>query len=144
MSSKSPTKVSSSNQEATTSNGQLQPHTNGVANPALDQAYLTKVSRVVCDDMIYYCFDVLHTHLHKGAAVEHAPRPQFVDNEFPLFVTWYIGRDKRLRGCIGTFQPLPLHDGLKEYAITSALRDTRFNPINKVTCSSFESRYLCN
>ena len=36
----------------------------------------------------------------------------------PLFVTWYVGRDKRLRGCIGTFTPLNLHHGLHEYAIT--------------------------
>ena len=31
----------------------------------------------------------------------------------------------------GTFSPLNLHDGLKEYAITSALRDSRFDPIHK-------------
>lgn len=43
----------------------------------------------------------------------------------------YIGNEKRLRGCIGTFSPLNLHEGLKEYSITSALRDTRFNPIGK-------------
>lgn len=49
----------------------------------------------------------------------------------PLFVTWTIGRDKRLRGCIGTFSELNLHSGLKEYAITSALRDTRFDPITR-------------
>lgn len=36
----------------------------------------------------------------------------------PLFVTWKIGKDKRLRGCIGTFSAMNLHAGLKEYAIT--------------------------
>ena len=36
----------------------------------------------------------------------------------PLFVTWKIGKDKRLRGCIGTFTALNLHDGLREYAIS--------------------------
>jgi uncharacterized protein (TIGR00296 family) len=100
-------------------------------NPTLDNAYLSmsnKEKKVVCDDMIFYCFDVLHSHLHKN--VDH-PKPQFTNNEFPLFVTWYVGREKRLRGCIGTFTPLNLHEGLKEYAITSALRDTRFNPIGK-------------
>lgn len=29
----------------------------------------------------------------------------------PLFVTWKIGKDKRLRGCIGTFSAMRLHSG---------------------------------
>lgn len=49
----------------------------------------------------------------------------------PLFVTWKIGRDRRLRGCIGTFGALELHEGLREYALTSALKDSRFAPITK-------------
>ena len=100
-------------------------------NPALDLNYLTQANnkKIVCDDMIFYCFDVLNSHLHKHS--EPPRRPQFTNHEFPLFVTWYIGREKELRGCIGTFQPLSLHDGLREYAITSALRDTRFDPISK-------------
>lgn len=36
----------------------------------------------------------------------------------PLFVTWTIGKDMRLRGCIGTFNAMHLHAGLKEYATT--------------------------
>ena len=36
----------------------------------------------------------------------------------------------RLRGCIGTFEPKPLHFGLRDYALTSALRDHRFDPIS--------------
>ena len=52
-------------------------------------------------------------------------------NFSPLFVTWYIGKDKRLRGCIGTFTPLNLHYGLHEYAITSAMKDSRFDPISR-------------
>jgi len=100
------------------------------SNPLVDQAYLSDGNKkVICDDMIYFCFDVLNSHLHKSW--EQLRKPQFPNNEFPLFVTWYIGREKKLRGCIGTFTPLSLHDGLKEYAITSALRDTRFNPISK-------------
>lgn len=99
------------------------------SNPSLvDQKYLTTNKKAVCDDMIYYCFDVLNSHLHKHS--DH-PSPKFDNKQFPLFVTWYIGKEKRLRGCIGTFTPLDLHDGLKEYAITSALRDSRFDPIGK-------------
>jgi len=36
----------------------------------------------------------------------------------PLFVTWKVGRDRRLRGCIGTFSAVNLHSGLREYAIS--------------------------
>lgn len=35
----------------------------------------------------------------------------------------------RLRGCIGTFESQPLAQGLASYALTSALGDTRFNPV---------------
>lgn len=34
-----------------------------------------------------------------------------------------------MRGCIGTFDALPLSTGLSTYALTSALDDTRFSPI---------------
>ncbi|KIW86913.1 uncharacterized protein Z519_12535 [Cladophialophora bantiana CBS 173.52] len=51
---------------------------------------------------------------------------------FPLFVTWNtVARSghKALRGCIGTFEALPLASGLTTYALTSAFDDTRFSPI---------------
>jgi uncharacterized protein (TIGR00296 family) len=52
--------------------------------------------------------------------------------DYPLFVTWNTitrSGDKRLRGCIGTFEPMDLDDGLRSYALTSAFDDTRFSPI---------------
>jgi AMME syndrome candidate gene 1 protein len=56
------------------------------------------------------------------------PRPS------PLFVTWDAacpaGGPPRLRGCIGTLEPRPLRAGLRDYALTSALRDRRFSPIS--------------
>lgn len=36
-----------------------------------------------------------------------------------------------LRGCIGTLSPRPLISAVKEYALTSAFRDRRFDPIRK-------------
>jgi len=96
-------------------------------NPLVDKNYLTEHSKAIRDDMIYYCFDVLHSQLNKSPLQS----PSFPNHEYPLFVTWYTGRHLDLRGCIGCFSPLALHDGLKEYALTSALRDTRFNPIHK-------------
>jgi hypothetical protein len=44
--------------------------------------------------------------------------------EHPLFVTWNTlssRGDQRLRGCIGTFSPHDLDDGLKSYAVTSCV-----------------------
>ncbi|KAH9425354.1 AMME chromosomal region protein 1-like, partial [Dermatophagoides pteronyssinus] len=58
----------------------------------------------------------------------------------PLFVTWKIGQDKRLRGCIGTFTAIPLHVGLRDYALSSALRDSRFKPITK---DEFNKLHVC-
>ena len=37
--------------------------------------------------------------------------------------------DYDLRGCIGTLAPKSLHSALSEFALTSALRDRRFDPI---------------
>lgn len=55
-----------------------------------------------------------------------------VTDSFPLFVTWNtVSRSghKSLRGCIGTFEALPLTSGLQSYSLTSAFDDTRFSPI---------------
>ena len=34
-------------------------------------------------------------------------------------------------GCIGTFNEMDLQDGLREYAITSAMNDSRFSPVTR-------------
>lgn len=99
------------------------------------QAASNSGMKAICDDMIYYCFDVLHSVLHTN---KDPPKPSFPNNEYPLFVTWYIGRELNLRGCIGTFSPMALHDGLTEYSKISAFQDSRFNPISKV------ARYIFN
>ncbi|KAF6213609.1 hypothetical protein GE061_011330 [Apolygus lucorum] len=79
-------------------------------------------------DMCYYCFDVLYSHLH---SLEPPKSPEFCNDPYPLFVTWEIGRDRRLRGCIGTFNAINLHNGIREYAVTSAVKDSRFSPISR-------------
>uniref|UniRef100_A0A7S2H354 AMMECR1 domain-containing protein n=1 Tax=Helicotheca tamesis TaxID=374047 RepID=A0A7S2H354_9STRA len=77
--------------------------------------------------------------------------PPFVESippsaSCPVFVTWDKRRNHRharksghsssseelfdLRGCIGTLAPRPLHTAIREYALTSAFRDRRFNPID--------------
>ncbi|CAH1782226.1 unnamed protein product [Owenia fusiformis] len=79
-------------------------------------------------EMVGFCFDVIYCHLN---GYELPKQPNFTNEAFPLFVTWKIGRDRRLRGCMGTFSPMHLHSGLKEYAITSATKDSRFSPIGR-------------
>ncbi|KAI9013886.1 ammecr1 protein [Phycomyces nitens] len=76
----------------------------------------------------FYCFDVLLAHLKRQAT----PAANFQNESFPLFVTWNIidHGQKNLRGCIGSFKPLPLVQGLKQFALTSALQDSRFPPIS--------------
>lgn len=64
-----------------------------------------------------------------------------IPEEYPLFVTWNIASARggyNLRGCIGTFEHQPLEEGLRDYAITSAIHDTRFNPISERELSSLE------
>ena len=91
---------------------------------------------VILPDMCYFCFDVLIAYLYNQEA---GYIPAFTDAPYPLFVTWKIGRDKKLRGCIGTFDSVPLHKGLRDYTIKSSMEDNRFQAItlqevNKLEC----------
>mmetsp|Transcript_5507 Transcript_5507/g.7230 ORF Transcript_5507/g.7230 Transcript_5507/m.7230 type:complete len:249 (+) Transcript_5507:249-995(+) len=102
-------------------------------------------------EMCHYCFDILLKELKASSSSsrwlssnmntgeDEATMPAFAttippSSEAPLFVTW----DKRgsissevfdLRGCIGTLAPRPLLTAVGEYALTSAFRDRRFDPI---------------
>ncbi|KAK0593070.1 hypothetical protein LWI29_030281 [Acer saccharum] len=79
-------------------------------------------------EMAVYCFDTLVAHYNS----EDAPPPAFDEGQHPLFVTWkkvLNGGEPRLRGCIGTLEARCLINGFKDYALTSALRDRRFPPI---------------
>ncbi|KPM04232.1 AMMECR1-like protein 2 [Sarcoptes scabiei] len=78
--------------------------------------------------MCYFCFEILDSYLnHKSFPCN----PNFTNESFPLFVTWKIDPEQQLRGCIGTFNALPLHSALKNYALSSALKDDRFQPISR-------------
>jgi len=101
------------------------------------------------NDMCLYCFDSVIGQLNRKNF--NAPKSLLVvppepledypcTDRFPLFVTWKkrlsnkpsstMDEDEyHLRGCIGTFSPLPLSKGLREYAITAAFKDYRFDPI---------------
>lgn len=86
-----------------------------------------KQNKVVCNEMCYYCFDILNDHLNHSRSTKS---PSFTDDPFPLFVTWKSNNGK-LRGCIGTFSSINLHEGLRDYALQSATKDSRFQPIRK-------------
>eukprot|EP00475_Leptophrys_vorax_P034711 TRINITY_DN5639_c0_g1_i1.p1 TRINITY_DN5639_c0_g1~~TRINITY_DN5639_c0_g1_i1.p1 ORF type:complete len:204 (-),score=47.58 TRINITY_DN5639_c0_g1_i1:110-721(-) len=88
---------------------------------------------VVTEYHAAYCFDSILDHLGIINMEKHVTPPSVPDGSFPLFVTWKkkssLGNSYSLRGCIGTFSPLPLLEGLRRYAITSAFEDHRFDPI---------------
>ncbi|OAV86862.1 hypothetical protein PTTG_03556 [Puccinia triticina 1-1 BBBD Race 1] len=83
-----------------------------------------------------YCFDSLYSELKSQSNYDdnllNKLEESIGTSEFPLFVTWNIisnGARPKLRGCIGNFAPSPLNEGLKDYAVISALKDHRFSPV---------------
>ncbi|KAE9611805.1 putative AMMECR1 domain-containing protein [Lupinus albus] len=88
-------------------------------------------------EMVVYCFDTLIAHYNS----DQVPHPAFEDGQHPLFVTWkkvVNGGEPRLRGCIGSLAARDLINGFKDYALTSALRDRRFPPIQAKELPSLE------
>jgi uncharacterized protein (TIGR00296 family) len=96
-----------------------------------------RAARVVTDMTVatekhcLFCFDTLAHHFGQVPP----PQAQFpLDTQCPLFVTWNKRsprgeRQLQLRGCIGCLSPLPL-TSLRDYALTSALLDRRFPPMD--------------
>ncbi|KAI5124803.1 hypothetical protein M0805_005435 [Coniferiporia weirii] len=90
-------------------------------------------NNVATPEHCYHAFDALYCAITGRAPVP----PKFADEKYPLFVTWNTARSTRsgdvpyLRGCIGTFEAQPLHEGLEEYALISAFRDSRFPAIEE-------------
>jgi len=77
----------------------------------------------------FHAFDTLYCDLTRAKPIP----PTFLDDKYPLFVTWNTlhGQEWRLRGCIGNFEPMPIQEGIAEYALVSAFGDTRFRKIVK-------------
>jgi len=85
------------------------------------------MATVVKSSMAVYAFDCLIAKL-KGK--ESPPVPaDFPHESYPLFVTWKTSANDHLRGCIGCFDDLELGAGIRDYALTAALRDSRFKPV---------------
>lgn len=77
-----------------------------------------------------YCFHVLESSLNDKETTMEFPK-EFKNITCPLFVTWTIGKEQDLRGCIGTFADSDLETNVPKYALISALKDSRFDPISK-------------
>jgi len=89
-----------------------------------------------------HCFRAFDTLFCALTSSEPIP-PSFPDDKYPLFVTWNVrptrpGKSHRLRGCIGSFEPHALHEGIAEYALISAFKDYRFNKITRGELDSLE------
>ncbi len=97
---------------------------------------------------------VIEHELNSSSSPEPTPPFDHDGQEYPLFVTWNIfphssvrksilpssssQSTPRLRGCIGTFEPYPLAQGLAEYASISAFKDRRFSPISSAELPRLE------
>ncbi|KAK7470985.1 hypothetical protein VKT23_002399 [Stygiomarasmius scandens] len=95
-------------------------------------------SDICTTDHCFHAFDALYCDFVRSAT---PIPPSFPDDKYPLFVTWNTkkpGRSSRLRGCIGNFDPQPIHEGIAEYALISAFRDHRFRKIEKSELPTLE------
>lgn len=89
-------------------------------------------------EMAVYCFEVILASLQGRPAL---PCPSSIPNaNSPIFVTLKTLPRKDLRGCIGSFNPQPLHEQLKQYSMAAAFQDGRFAPVTidelpQLTCT---------
>jgi len=106
-------------------------------------------------DMCRYCFEVLINELVPATQQKRKRQVVFPTPEnlsCPIFVTWercvsFSSQNYELRGCIGTLTPRPLSTSLREYVISSAFKDRRFEPIKYSELTSLRVRlffYILN
>ena len=87
-----------------------------------------------CPSLVAAAFEAVSARLEG-----RAPRSVYSDSalcakdaQTPLFVTFNTLHDDeglRLRGCIGSLQPLRVRSGVGDFALRSAFSDRRFSPI---------------
>lgn len=84
---------------------------------------------IATEELCSLCFKVLLAKLQGTFLPRSSQRAwDSLQKQVPgLFVSWHTPQG--LRGCMGTLQPIELHSGLSDYALTSALYDLRFSPI---------------
>ena len=83
-----------------------------------------------------YCFQVLETYL-QGKDISQVPFPsEFKGKSYPLFVTWTTGKEKDLRGCIGTFKE-------EDFAIALKGQDVGTDTIQEPTVVADDDGTTC-
>eukprot|EP00954_Amorphochlora_amoebiformis_P003066 240489-Amorphochlora_amoeboformis.AAC.2 len=87
-----------------------------------------------CLDSCAFCFDVLRAKFDSKVSVRDPDLPSGKLYDFDHINTRKSKKESsrtswRLRGCIGTFEARPLAKGLEDYALISALKDSRFRPM---------------
>lgn len=119
-----------------------------------EERYDVSMTLTATPDMCYYCFEVLHYEFNQNSPKNRKrkgvplslPDPvtyNIPTIECPLFVGWKKQSSRgghKLRGCKGTHGTLPLHEGLRQYALLSAFDDSRFSQMReeelpRLTCS---------
>jgi uncharacterized protein (TIGR00296 family) len=80
-------------------------------------------------ELCVYAFDVVLSSVNREKSDLIFPK-KFEDKQYPIFVTWSTGKEKNLRGCIGTFQHEDLQKNLLTYSYMAAFKDSRFKPIS--------------
>ena len=86
------------------------------------------MSEIVSSDLLcFVAFNTLEARL-KGIWPNQTLLEGIPNVDTPLFVTYHINGDT-LRGCIGNLSPISLPRAVPEYALISALNDTRFSPV---------------
>lgn len=90
-------------------------------------------------ELCFLCFEHLQNALSKEKTdkVSKAVIDSSNQEKYPMFVTF--NKDDDLRGCIGSFAPLPLYKGLQDTTLDSAFHDPRFpkmtlNELPHLTC----------
>lgn len=103
-----------------------------IGNPGATSHSAANEPEVANELHCLFCWDVLASHFSCTAPPLSPFNPEA---QCPLFVTWNKSSSRctqpQLRGCIGCLKPLPL-SALSEYALTSALHDRRFAPIEEL------------
>ena len=77
-----------------------------------------------------FSFDLLANKLKISSQAPVFPE-EFKGFSLPLFVTWTTGKNKKLRGCIGTFASFELEKSLKSFTEKAAFNDPRFDAIKQ-------------
>lgn len=74
-----------------------------------------------------FAFDTLISHFTKKSIKNRFPI-SLKNRKFPLFVNWLAGKERKVKGSLGTFKSDNLENNLREYSIDAA-KGTRFSPI---------------